>query len=239
MEQLRWSDFDWFKKKTKVQIDDTYFRCSEKNGIDQKIIFPLKEIGKHLTFSLSHKYLDLHVTAEDRTVPQRNILNIRLRKANKMIQQTRKPEDVIFLPFSHKMLKHLILVNPYTKEFIKNIQRMDSHNIMPTALTKVRIHSMRNNHGKILVAFNIFGQFKGILRCNHHDVGFYLVPASSITKFEQKLVDSLIIKKILTEEGVKDNSRYKIFWQRWYRVLIFIQYIKNMFSIRLNSRSSR
>jgi len=223
LRELRWSDFEWFKKKSKVHFDNTYFICSEKNGVDQKVIIPLNKLGKHLTASLSHKYLDIHVTNDNRAIPQRNIVEIRFRKANKMIQKSRKPNDVMFIPFRDKSLKKMVLVNPYTKEFIKNVHRMDEYNIFPTTLNKTRIRSMRNNHGRILVAYDFFGRFKGILKCDHHKSGFNFIPAGLITEIERKLVDSLEIKNRLREEGLKENVHYRLFWQRWYKVINILE----------------
>lgn len=231
MKSLKWSDFVWFKKKARIYFSDTYFTCSEKEDVDQKVIFPLN-LGKHFTLSLSKKYLDLHVTYDARNVPQRNILEIRLDKANKMIRKTQKPDDLVFIPFHSKLLKKLVLVDPYTEEFIKNAWKMDKHNIFPTSLNKTKIRSMKNKHGKILTAYDVFSRFQGILRCNHRKGGFDFIPASSITRFEEKLVDSLELKSRLTEEGLTDNLRYKLFWKRWYGFVNFLE------SLRLYGRST-
>lgn len=189
------------------------------------MIFPLKDLGKHLALSLSKKYLDLHITDDDRSIPQRNIIEVRLKKSNKMVQKLRKPSDVVFISFHDKSLKKLILVNPYTGIYQKCLENGQAH-IFPTALNKTRIHSMRNNHGKILLACDSFGIIKGILRCNHHDGGFNFVPADSIAKFKGKLVDYDKLKKRLEDIGLKENLRYKLFWQRWYKIIGLSKSIK-------------
>ncbi len=244
MKELKWSDFEWFKKKLRVHLDDEYFICSEKKGRDQKLIFPLKNLNKYLTFSLSNRYLDLHVTNENRSIPQRNVMDIQLRNAKKIIsdkfQQLKSPID--FIPLRDKSLKKMILVNPLSKAFIKNVQRMDKQNVMPIALIRNRIHSMRNNHGKILFAYDVYGRFKGIVRCNHSKHGFEYIQSKVLINIQNNLVNMSEVKKRLHAEGLKENSHSKYVWQKWYKIIDFFddaEKLMNHFRSLLSSILSR
>lgn len=83
MKKFKWSDFEWFKKNSRVQLDDYYFKCSEKTGLDQKLIFPIKNQPKYLTFSNADKYTDLHLSHEDKSIPKKSIFQFRFNKVKK------------------------------------------------------------------------------------------------------------------------------------------------------------
>ena len=235
--RLKWSDFEWFKKNSRIYFDDSYIKCSEAKGKDEKIIFPLKDQGKHITFSISKRYFDLHVTSEDKST-HTPAMEIKTQKAKKIALNSIRgidPES-FFIPINHKSLKKLVLVDPRSKKFMKNFTKMNDCNILPPALLNSRISSMRNYHGKILFAYDCFGRFKGTLKCDHAKNGFYLIPASLSRSIQNKLVNMDKVKDVLLDEGIKEDKN-KIFWKRWYKVIEFHDSVnkqleKAVFSVR-------
>lgn len=237
MKRLKWSDFDWFKKNSKVYIGDTYIRCSEKKGVDQKVIFPLKELGKHLTFSISNRYVDLHVTNEDRSIGQKSILEIRTRKAERLIRRSvkRTNPNWFFIPINDKRLKRFILVDPFSKKFIQSYREMNRSNLLPHSLLNNRIHSMRNYHGKILSAYDCFGRLRGYLKCDHERNGFLFAPAGFVSKIQNRLVNMDEVNKALIDTGLKESK--KSVWVNWYKYLEFHEKVRKylrqtVFSLR-------
>lgn len=222
MNKLKWSDFEWFKKNSKVFVDDYYFKCSEKAGLDQKIIFPIKKHGKYLTYSLAKKYTDFHLSNEDKTIPKKPIFDIRYNRIKNLIKkQMRIKKLTWFIPYSSRHTKKWILVDPYSRKFQLQVHKMSGLNIMPHHLLKLKIKSMRNNHTKILLAYAPFGNFVGIAKCNHRKGGFDFIPIHILEEIQQKSVNLEQVMNFLREEGLEENKRLQKFWYNWNKIIKF------------------
>lgn len=219
---LKWSDFDWFSKKTKVYIHDFYIKCNSVKHKDEKIIFPLKKLKKHLTLSISKKYIDFHATDDD-GITHRSIFNFKTRKARKLVKKSVKLGRVAIriIPFENKELKKMIIVDPFSKKFIQYCNKICDCNIFPYYLPKIQVKKDERTHGKLLVAFSRTGELKGMLKCNHRKNGFEFVSASPMLKIKNQLINQEHIKKRLIEEGLQDDGKTELLWKKWHKFVLF------------------
>jgi len=219
---LKWSDFDWFSKKAKVHIRDFYIKCNSVKHKDEKIIFPLENLKKHLTLSISKKYMDFHATDND-GITHRPIFDFKIRKPRKLVKKSIKlgHATVRVIPFDDKELKKLIIVNPFSQKFLQYCDKTYNCNVLPNYLAKIQVKKGEHTHGKILVAFTRTGEFKGMLKCNHRKNGFEFVSASPISKIKNQLINQDHVKKRLIEEGLTDAGKTELLWKKWFKFVSF------------------
>lgn len=68
---------------------------------------------------------------------------------------------------------------------------------------------MKNNYNKTLLAYDSFGQFTGIAKCNHRKCGFYFIPDEILEEIQGRLINLDQMRNILNNEGFeKKNSKY-------------------------------
>lgn len=237
MRNLFWSNFEWFKKKTRVYLKDYHISCSAVKGKDEKIIFPIKKLGKHLTFSISKVRLDLHAT-DDNTNKHRPIFEIRKRKVAKIVKKSVRlgKVDTKIISFDNKELKQTILVDPTSTKFIQYVNYMHDCNILPQYLRKIQINKNESIHRKILLAYGLSGELKGILRCDHRRNGFQFASISSIKTVENMVLNKEHVKKRLLDEGLT-ISETELIWKRWIKFLNLINRIM-LFIRRLSAKFS-
>lgn len=228
MKNLTWSCFQWFNKKKRIKIDKFSIACSTSKGKDEKIIFPLKNLKKHLTFSNSKRKLDFHATDDDKRNSHRPIFKISKNKAYKIVKNQVKLGHVAVrvIPFGDKELKRILVADPTSLNFFQYSSRMYDGNILPYYLNKIRARKEDNTHRKILFAFSKTGEFRGMMKCNHRKNGFEFVSCSPIQKIKKKIINMNDVKKRLLEEGLTESNRAEITWKSWEKFLIFCRHVK-------------
>lgn len=226
MKKLKWSDFEWYKKKSKVIVNDSYLKCSEKRGLDQKLIFPFRNYPKYLTFSTGDRYTDLHISFNDKSIPKKPVFEIRQNKLKNIIKKQMRIKQLCkLIPNSNKKIKNWILVDPYSTKFLHQIHTMNGLNIMPQKLLKIRINSMRNHHNKILFAYDSFGQCLGIVKCDHRKNGFRFIPIKILEEVQRKVINLEQVNNILRDEGIEVNKKIQAMWDAWNTIMKFFNWI--------------
>ncbi len=227
-----WARFDWYNENSKVYVGDYYFKCGGSSKIDRKIIFPLKQLKKHLTLSISKKRLDLHLTSDNKGKKNhKSILKISSKTIKKVIKKHIKPaSDIEFFPYNSKSLKKLFFVNPNSKQFLSiSVDLRNIFDIHPAKLLKLRIKNMDRLHGNVLFVYDKMGRFKGMVKYNHRKYGFEIIPALPLKNIFSSVLNRKAMINSLIAEDLKYNHNSEYQWKIWLQCVEKIESIKPFF----------
>lgn len=220
---MMWSDFEWFVKGKKVDLSSCYFKCSSANSKnDEKLIFPFPKLGKHLTFSLSTRCIDMHATNDDVGNEHRSILKLNQGIVSNMIKSGRIP--IKHIPPTSKELRKKILVNPFSTKFLQCIDKMHDGNMLSTNL----IRSLAENSicDKMLLDFAKTGELQGFMRSNRQRNCLHFVSSQRVRAITLKLINLDDIREKLVAEGISDTDD-AVIWKKWRDFLNCCTWFKN------------
>ena len=137
LNKLKLSSFKWFKKG---KIDHNFLKVAggkKKNfdGTDnEKFKIFDKENKRHLTMMTTDKVFDVHLTHEDRTIPQENLIELRydtMMTYLKGILTVFKKEDLRVTNWNDEIFQEMYLVNLYSPQMIHYFHHIQDGRKLP------------------------------------------------------------------------------------------------------------
>ena len=123
---MDFSMFEWFKKKAKYSIGVPVI-CRD-NGKAQAILFIFKDLKKHLSFTASKRYWDLHATDDGKCNEHRSIFCFPSRRMKKDIRKAASPE---IIAYNSKLFLKMKFIDAHSEDFFPMMKTFD--NLPPSA----------------------------------------------------------------------------------------------------------
>ena len=128
------SSFHWFGKNKEFSLD-VPVKCRDNEKV-QALLFILKDLKKHVTFTVSKRICELHVTDDDKRNDHRSVFSFPVRRMKKNIRKSKNICE--FISFNDKFFSQMMFVDPFTIDFLHIMHRMSySSNRMRSDLSLI------------------------------------------------------------------------------------------------------
>ena len=245
MKPLRLTKFKWFKKG-KIGHEFLKMSGSKKtlNGkYNEKFMVFDSEKKRHVTMMTTTDVFDIHITYEDRKIPQENLVEIRfdrLKRYAKGVLNVFKKNDLRVISLNDEIFEKSLVdfYSPKLLNYFHIIQ--DGKKLPPKYLRKIKeskFHLTRKGVTSIFV-FNEDGSIFGTLSINYQKNTAAFISAKAINSMVFDLTD---FKKIIQKWGYpRGGFRYWINLVRFllrrskfylwflFRLLLREKYLKNL-----------
>lgn len=232
--KLEWSDYEWFKHKTSLMIDDVIIRCRSSKGKSQKILFSLPNVKKHLSAELTKSVLDVHITYDQKGRPHKNIMRIPIRQTERKIRRDKESltKYMSFVRFSQKDFLRLILVDPLSIKYLKNSSKLKSFSEIPLRkLLKMRVdpnEAIRLNKKKFFV-YDLDRKCHGIVEVDARRYGFKFCNMVPVNSYSKGIYNPESLRSQMAPEFPKNDFKNLSFRNMWSTIIGKIRCLFNNF----------
>jgi len=245
MKSLRLSNFKWFKKG---KIDHEVLKIGgskkkQRGKYNEKFMVFDAENKRHVTMMTTNKLLDMHLTYEDRKIPQENLVEIRFDRMTryaKGVLNVFKKNDLRIITLNDEIFEKP-LVDIYSRNLLNYFHIIqDGKKLPPKYIKKIKESKfqLRRKGAQSIFVFNEDGSIFGTLYINYQKNKALFLSAKAVNSMVFDLTDfKKIIKKVGYSHGVLCDMilRVRYFLRRskfslWFlfRLLLREKYMKNL-----------
>ena len=114
------SSFYWFGKNKEFSLDIPV-KCRDNKKV-QALLFIFKGLKKHVTFTVSKRICELHVTDDDKRNDHRSVFTFPIRRMKKDVRKSKNICE--FISLNDEFFSQMMFVDPFTVDFLYIMRRM-------------------------------------------------------------------------------------------------------------------
>ena len=196
--------FSWFSKNKELLLNMPV-KCRDSGKV-QALLFILKSLKKHVTFTVSARLCELHITDDDKTNDHRSVFCFPIRKMKNVAMKYKT--RTTFIHFNDTFFSKMKFVDSSSNDFLNIMSEMSYSFIMPSQIQKYYIpfKKIYRYHNKILMVCDSNNKFQGLIKIDVRKYGATYCPIAAIKEVQNKFVDLPWIITKLKKENLPKTS---------------------------------